>query len=111
MGSTFVIITAAGQNNFSNRQIHRLKDSGDAEFISRQKELTPEKLSELLEGAQYAGLTPKSVPELDRTWIRQLPDSLEGISYFATGVDMIDLKGLSARGIRLANLPEYSSHS
>ncbi|WP_274648846.1 2-hydroxyacid dehydrogenase [Paenibacillus humicola] len=105
-----VVITAKGRESFTPAQTARLERAGRVEYVRALDPIPPDRLASLLENADVAGLTPRSVPSIDEGWIRRLP-RLKGIAVFATGVDYIDTELLRERGIALRNLPDYSTVS
>ncbi|CAI6068659.1 2-hydroxyacid dehydrogenase [Cohnella sp. JJ-181] len=105
-----VVITARGRNTFAEAQAARLERAADVRFLSAEGPIPPDELVEMLKEADVCGLTPRSVPSIDGSWVSRLP-RLRGIAVFATGVDYIDTALLKARGIALSHLPEYSSDS
>ncbi|WP_052702792.1 2-hydroxyacid dehydrogenase [Paenibacillus beijingensis] len=110
MSKKAVLITAMGRGNFTPEQAARLERAGQITYIKSLEPIPPAELAALLMDADVAGLTPRSVPSIDASWIEQLP-KLRGIAVFATGVDYIDVELLEERGIKLSNLPEYSTVS
>jgi phosphoglycerate dehydrogenase-like enzyme len=105
-----VLITARGRSTFTSLQQARLEEAGGITYAEALHPLTNEQLVTLLQGADVAGLTPRSVPSIDREWLAKLP-SLKGIAVFATGVDYIDVQWLEDNQIQLSHLPEYSTVS
>lgn len=105
-----VVITARGRSTFTEAQVSRLERVAQTRFLSAAGPLPEEELVEMLKEADICGLTPRSVPAIDGSWVSRLP-LLKGIAVFATGVDYIDVEWLRGRGILLAHLPEYSSDS
>ncbi|QJD86736.1 2-hydroxyacid dehydrogenase [Cohnella herbarum] len=104
------VITAQGRNTFTEQQVRKLEDSAQVEFSSAIRALGADEIVKRLADADYAGLTPRSVQVIDRSWLERLP-RLKGIAVFATGVDYIDTEYLSERGIALCHLPDYSTES
>ncbi|MFC4303003.1 2-hydroxyacid dehydrogenase [Cohnella boryungensis] len=105
-----VVLTAQGRSSFEEGQAARLEAVADVVFDSAPDVLETEELAARLADADYAGLTPRSVPAIDGSWLRLLP-RLKGIAVFATGVDYIDMDELKRRGIWLSHLPDYSTES
>ncbi|GGD83354.1 NAD(P)-dependent oxidoreductase [Paenibacillus nasutitermitis] len=105
-----VLITASGKDNFTPEQISRLELAGDITYHTALDPIPAGRLVDLLQEAEVAGLTPRSVPSIDASWITQLP-RLRGIAVFATGIDYIDLELLEEKDITLSNLPQYSTIS
>lgn len=105
------VITAAGAATFSAPHRARLRSAGCVRFHSRLRPIPSRELGALAGGAEVLALTPRSVPDLGRSVIDELPLSVRGIAVFATGVDFIDLEAAAARGIEIANLPDYSGVS
>lgn len=104
------VITAAGRNTFSEEQAARLEKAADVTFVAAGGPLSADELVKILEQADYAGLTPRSVPVIDGSWLSRLP-RLKGIAVFATGVDYIDTEWLERHQIALSHLPDYSTES
>jgi len=105
-----VLITASGKNSFTAEQISRLELAGDIAYYTALDAIPAGRLVDMLQEAEVAGLTPRSVPSVDASWIQYLP-KLRGIAVFATGIDYIDLELLEEKGIALSNLPQYSTIS
>ncbi|QYR22460.1 hypothetical protein KZ483_05650 [Paenibacillus sp. sptzw28] len=105
-----VLITAMGKETFTTEQTARLELAGEITYCKALDPIPADRLVLLLGDADVAGLTPRSVPSIDGTWVNRLP-KLIGIAVFATGVDYIDMELLEERGITLSNLPEYSTIS
>lgn len=108
--SQAVVITARGRSTFAEAQATRLERVADVRFLTAPGPLSHDALVEMLAGADICGLTPRSVPAIDGTWLSRLP-RLKGIAVFATGVDYIDVDWLRERGVALSHLPEYSADS
>lgn len=108
--SNAVIITARGRSTFTEPQAARLERTADVQFLAAESPIPPDTLVDMLKDADVCGLTPRSVPSIDGTWLSRLP-KLRGIAVFATGVDYIDTAWLKAHGIALSHLPEYSADS
>ncbi|MFC3800023.1 2-hydroxyacid dehydrogenase [Cohnella sp. GCM10012308] len=108
--SKAVVITARGRSTFTETQAARMERTADVRFLSEEKPIPPDELVDLLKDADVCGLTPRSVPSIDGSWLSRLP-RLRGIAVFATGVDYIDTAWLRERGIALSHLPEYSADS
>ncbi|WP_052475870.1 2-hydroxyacid dehydrogenase [Cohnella kolymensis] len=104
------IITAKGRETFTEDQAKRLESVAAVSYSCALEALTSDELAARLAGADYAGLTPRSVPIIDGSWIDRLP-RLRGIAVFATGVDYIDTEYLDRKGIALSHLPDYSMES
>jgi len=104
------VITAQGRSSFTEDQARRLEEVADVAFTEALAPLTADALAARLHDADYAGLTPRSVPVIDGRWLERLP-GLKGIAVFATGVDYIDTAYLQRRGIALSHLPDYSTES
>lgn len=105
-----VIISARGEDSFTPDQVRRLRAAGRTTFHTRLRSLSHDELAGLLAGAEYAGITPRSVAEIDRDLIRRLPH-LRGLAIYATGYDWVDTAALAERGILLAHSPTYSTVS
>ncbi|MCQ6561086.1 2-hydroxyacid dehydrogenase [Paenibacillus mendelii] len=105
-----VLITAMGEQTFTAGQRARLEAAGIIQYHRSLSPLSPEQLTTLLKDADVAGLTPRSVPVIDKESLGGLT-KLKGITIFATGVDYIDTAWLEKQGIALVNLPEYSTIS
>lgn len=108
--SKAVIITARGRSTFTEPQAVRLERTADVRFLAAESPIPPDTLVDMLKDADVCGLTPRSVPSIDGTWLSRLP-KLRGIAVFATGVDYIDTAWLKEHGIALSHLPEYSADS
>jgi phosphoglycerate dehydrogenase-like enzyme len=108
--SNIIVITAKGRNTFTEQQAARLESVAEVAFSAAVKPLSDQEVAKRLRNADFAGLTPRSVPVIDRGWLERLPQ-LKGIAVYATGVDYIDTQYLSDRGISLSHLPEYSTES
>lgn len=106
-----VVVTAAGRDTFSQHHVERLQAAADVTFCRRTERMSPAELAAVLADADYAALTPRTLPPLDAAAVARLPRSLKGIAVFATGVDFADLDALERRGIVLCNLPDYSAIS
>ncbi|MFC5650665.1 2-hydroxyacid dehydrogenase [Paenibacillus solisilvae] len=105
-----VLITAQGRATFSPEQQARLEEAGTISYVEALHPLSHDQLITLLQDTDVAGLTPRSVPSIEREWLARLP-RLKGIAVFATGVDYIDVQWLEDNRIQLSNLPEYSTVS
>jgi len=105
-----VVITARGRNTFTQAQVSRLERAADVRFLTAESPIPVDDLVDMLKGADICGLTPRSVPAIDGSWLARLP-LLKGIAVFATGVDYINTDYLKASGIALSHLPEYSADS
>lgn len=104
------VITAAGREAFTEEQASRLERAADVTFSSAVGPLSSDELVRRLSDADYAGLTPRSVPVIDGSWVSRLP-RLKGIAVFATGVDYIDMEWMERHGITVSHLPDYSTES
>ncbi|WP_256758715.1 2-hydroxyacid dehydrogenase [Cohnella sp. WQ 127256] len=104
------VITAQGRSTFTDQQAASLEAVSQAEFSSAMSPLSKEEIVARLKNADYAGLTPRSVQSIDRSWLDHLPN-LKGIAVFATGVDYVDVHYLKEKGIVLSHLPDYSTES
>lgn len=104
------VITARGRATFTEAQARRLEAMADVAFSEAAGPLPADELVRRLRDADIAGLTPRSVPAIDGSWLSRLP-RLKGIAVFATGVDYIDTAWLQRRGIALCHLPDYSTES
>lgn len=105
-----VVITAQGRKTFSEEQASKLESHAEVSFGAALGRLSEDELVARLSEADYAGLTPRSVPVIQESWVGRLP-RLKGIAVFATGVDFIDTEYLRKRGIKLSHLPVYSTES
>lgn len=103
------VVTAAGRATFTDEQIERLERAGPTTFRQAVRRLSPDELAATLDHATVAGFTPRAAPRLGVDEIAALPDSLQNIAVFATGVDFVDRVALEARGITLSSLPGYST--
>ncbi|MFC4778822.1 2-hydroxyacid dehydrogenase [Paenibacillus sp. GCM10023252] len=110
MNKKAVLITARGRDTLTADQAARLEKAGEITYYSALEPLMADELIERLRDADVAGLTPRSVPSIDGSWVNRLP-RLKGIAVFATGVDYIDMRLLEERGITLCHLPDYSTYS
>jgi len=104
------VITARGRDSFTEEQARRLEAVADVTFSAAEGPLPMDELVSRLDGMDYAGLTPRSVPVIDGSWLSRLP-RLKGIAVFATGVDHVDLEWLERHGVAVSRLPDYSTES
>jgi phosphoglycerate dehydrogenase-like enzyme len=107
---SIVVITAKGRGTFTEQQAAKLESTAEVQFDKALEALSADEIVARLNGADYAGLTPRSVQAIDASWLERLP-RLRGIAVFATGVDYIDMSYLQHKGIVLSHLPEYSTES
>ncbi|RKP50106.1 hypothetical protein D7Z26_20065 [Cohnella endophytica] len=108
--SKVVVITAQGRSTFSEEQASSLEAHVDVSFGAAMGRLSEDEIVARLGDADYAGLTPRSVPVIKESWVGRLP-RLKGIAVFATGADSVDTEYLRKRGIKLSRLPVYSTDS
>jgi phosphoglycerate dehydrogenase-like enzyme len=104
------VITVRGRESFTEEQARRLEAAADVTFSAAHGPLSADELVSRLDGMDFAGLTPRSVPVIDGSWLSRLP-RLKGIAVFATGVDHIDMEWMHRHGVAVSRLPDYSTES
>ena len=105
-----LIFSARGLKSFTLDQIKLLQQSLDVRFVSCMKPLSPTRFIQLAGPYSVLGFTRRTIKDLNREMIDQLP-SLREVAIYATGYEWVDSAYLAAKGIKLSYLPDYSSAS
>lgn len=110
MKSKVVILTADGENNFELKDRKRIENIADVIYYKTKSKINEGLTAKLLRNAEYIAITPRVLPVLDENLLKQLR-FLKGISYYANGLDSIDITALRKRNIKISNIPDYCTIS
>ena len=105
-----IIISAAGEKSFTQKQIAKLQANLMVDFYMQKDQLNAEQFIEIVRDYEIIGITRRPIKDLGADILEQLP-KLKGIAIFSTGYEWIDYHFLNQRGIKVAYLPEYSTVS
>ena len=103
-----IVISALGEESFTDLQIKNLQSALDVSFHSQVEEMHSDSFIDLCANAEIIGLTRRPLKKLDKDVIRHLPN-LKAVAVYTTGYDWIDVDYLSQQQILLSFLPDYAT--
>ncbi len=101
-----IIISASGEQTFSDSQLNKLRETADIRFYARKDPLDNSEFIRLVQPFNVIGLTRRPVKNIDRTILEQLPD-LKALALYSTGYEWVDTEYLQKKGVTVSYLPDY----
>jgi phosphoglycerate dehydrogenase-like enzyme len=105
-----VIMSALGENSFTEGQVMALKDRLDVDFITVMKPVDEDEFISLSEKAEILAVTRRSIRDFNRRMIDALP-RLRSLAIYSTGYEWVDTEYLREKGVSMSYLPEYCTVS
>jgi phosphoglycerate dehydrogenase-like enzyme len=105
-----VVFSARGARSFDPKQLRLLKRVAKLQIVTATKPLSRSRFVQICKDAEIIGLTPRSAPQMKEQDWKKL-SRVRLVALPTTGTEWLELEPLRKAGIRVSNVPGFSTIS